>query len=145
MAIQRLISPSAWKERQINALKSTGQANYTQGIQNPKADPIAEAIAAKGAWENGIREAQANDRFVKGLQKTSFQEWQGYAANIGAGKLVEGVIKREAKVAKFLNAWQPELTSVLASLDAMPIDTTSDRDAKMLANVKALRELRGKV
>ncbi len=145
MTIQRLISPSAWKERQIAALKSTGQANYMQGIDNPKADPIAEAIAAKGAWENGIREAKDNDRFVKGLQKSSFQEWQGYAKNIGAGKLVEGVTKREAKVAKFLNAWQPELASVLTSLDAMPIDTTSDRDAKMLANVKALRELRGKV
>lgn len=145
MAIQRLISPSAWKDRQIKALQSTGQANYTQGIQNPKADPIAEAIKAKGAWENGIRDAQNNDRFVKGLQKTSFQEWQGYATTIGAGKLVEGVVKREAKVAKFLNAWQPELTSVLSNLDALPTDTASERDAKMLANVKALRELRGKV
>lgn len=145
MAIQRLISPSAWKERQIAALKSTGQANYTQGITNPKADPIAEAIKAKGAYENGVKQAIDRNAFVKGLEKTSFQEWQGYASNIGAGKLVDGVVKREAKVAKFLNAWQPELTSVVTALDAMAKDTASDRDAKMLANVKALRELRGKV
>lgn len=143
MAIQRLISPAAWKDRQIAALKTNGQANYAQGIQNPKADPIEAAKAAKGAWENGIKQAQERNAFVKGLEKTNIQEWQGYAANIGAGKLVEGVTKREAKVSKFLNTWQPALVSTLTALDAMPTDTASDRDQKMLANVKALRALKG--
>ena len=143
MAVQRLISPAAWKDRQIAALKANGQTNYAQGIQNPKADPIESAKAAKGAWENGLKAAMERNAFTKGLDRTNIQEWQGYAANIGASKLVEGVTKREAKVSKFLNTWQPALASALTNLDSMPTDTANDRDQKMLANVKALRAMKG--
>jgi hypothetical protein len=57
--------------------------------------------------------------------------------------LVDGVVKREPKVAKFLGKWQPLLKSHVDKLDTMANATLADRKSKMLANVDGLVALHG--
>jgi len=142
-AVRRLISPTDWANRQISTLKAVGEANYRQGIQNPKKDPIQAGIAAEDKFANAMRTALENKTRAAGLGRTNMAEWAGYAENIGAGKLVEGVTKRIAKVNKFLTVYVPLLTDTVSKLDAMPTTTTSDRNAKVIANLEALRALKG--
>ena len=71
------------------------------------------------------------------------QEWFNYASQIGAGRLVEGVTKREAKVDRFVKAWQPILADHVAKIDQMPAVTDSDMETRMLENLRGLKALKG--
>ena len=143
-SIQRVISPEEWKKRQLAALKATGQTNYIAGVQNPKADPIQRGIETEAKYAAAMRKALDNESRKKGLQKTSMSEWTQYSVNIGANKLVDGVVKREAKISKFLASYQPMLVSHLSRIDALSEETDSDREQRMLENLRGLKALKGK-
>jgi len=58
------------------------------------------------------------------------------------GRLVEGVVKREAKVDRFVKAWQPILLDHVAKIDIMPAITDADMEARMLENLRGLKALK---
>jgi len=142
--VTRVLSPEEWKNRQLNTLKSVGRTNYLSGIKSPKADPIARGIATEDKYAAAVRAAIDDKRRSKELGKTTMAEWFKYASELGADKLVDGVTKREAKVSKFITAWQPVLTSHLAKVDALAEATDSDRENRMLENLRGLKALKGK-
>jgi len=143
-SVKRVISPEDWKNRQISTLRSVGRANYLQGIASPKDDPIAAGIRAEAKYAEETRKAIDAKRRATALGKTSMSEWYTYAVNIGADKLVDGVVKREAKVSAFTTAFQPLLTSLLAKIDALSQVTDADRENKVIENLRGLKALRGK-
>ena len=142
--VTRVLPPDEWRKRQIGNLKAVGQANYQQGIAMPKKDPIAAGVAAEDKWAARIKAAIDEKRRAKALQSVSMADWYNYAQNIGAGRLVEGVTKREAKVQKFVNAWTPLLQDHLSKIDAMPAVTDADMEQRMLENLRGLKALHGK-
>ncbi|RLG80367.1 MAG: hypothetical protein DRO40_11330 [Thermoprotei archaeon] len=142
--VKRVISPDEWKKRQLETLRAVGRTNYIQGISAPKADPIERAKATDPKWKANLRKAMEEDRRLHALEKTSMNEWYKYAHDIGADKLVDGVIKREAKVSAFIQAWHPLLTEHLAKIDALPEETDADREKRMLENLRGLKALKGK-
>ena len=143
-SVQRVISPEAWKKRQIATLKAVGRTNYLEGIAAPKADPIERGKATEEKYAAAMRKALEDEARKKGLEKTDMAEWYKYAHDIGADKLVDGVVKREAKVGKFITAYQPMLVAHLAKIDALDEETDSDRENKMLENLRGLKALKGK-
>jgi len=143
-AVKRVLSPEDWKKRQIETLRSVGRANYAEGIKSPKADPIARGIATEGKYAEETRKAIDAGRRKAALEKTSMNEWYQYASTLGADKLVDGVTKREAKVSKFITSFQPMLTSHLAHVDSLADVTDSDRETRMLENLRGLKALKGK-
>jgi len=142
-AVKRIKSPEEWKKRQIETLRAVGQRNYAAGIASPKKDPIEAGIAAEDKWANRVRAAIDAGSRKKALQGTNMSEWASYALAIGAGRLVDGVVKREAKVDKFVRAFAPMLESHVTTLDAMPAVTDSDMEQKMLENLRGLKALKG--
>ncbi len=143
LTITRLISPTDWSNKQINGIKAVGQVNYTAGIQRPKKDPIQAGIAAEAKWANQVQQAIQNGTRAKHLQNVTAQEWETYAETIGAPRLVDGVVRRQAKVTAFTTAFQPQLLNLLSTVDAMPTGTQSERNQKMIATIDGLRALRG--
>ena len=142
--VKRVISPEDWKNREIANLKAVGRASYLQGIKSPKADPIAEGIKAEEKYGVETKKAIEAQSRKKALEKTDMAEWYKYASELGADKLVDGVVKREAKVAEFITTFQPLLTSHLSKVDALADVTDSDRETKMLENLRGLKALKGK-
>lgn len=142
--VTRILPPEEWKKRQLNSLKAVGEPNYRQGIERPKKDPIEAGIAAEDKWAARIKKAIEERRRAKALAMTNMQEWYNYANNIGAPRLVEGVIKREAKVDRFIRSWQPLLLDHVSKIDAMPAVTDQDMEARMLENLRGLKALKGK-
>ncbi len=140
----RVLPPDEWRKRQINNLKAVGQQNYAQGIAMPKKDPIQAAIAAEDKWAARMRAAIEEKRRAKALQAVSLQEWYKYASELGVNRLVEGVTKREAKVAKFVNSWAPMLQDHLSKIDQLPAVTDADMETRMLENLRGLKALKGK-
>lgn len=144
-SVKRVISPEDWKNRQINTLKAVGKANYMEGIKSPKADPIERGIATEGKYADAMRKALDNESRRKGLEKTSMAEWYKYASTLGADKLVDGVVKREDKVTRFVTEYHPMLVSHLGRIDALPEDSDTDRENRMLENLRGLKALKGRV
>ena len=142
--VKRVISPEDWKNRQLGTLKAVGRTNYLIGIASPKADPIARGIATEEKYAIETRKAIDEGRRKTALQKTSMAEWSQYSQSIGADKLVDGVVKREAKVTDFITKFQPQLSSLLSKVDSLPEATDSDRENRMLENLRGLKALKGK-
>jgi hypothetical protein len=144
VTVQRLLSPDEWKKKQIDSVKAVGEANYKQRVQKPRADPIVEGIKAEDKYANAVKKAIEEKRRAKALQGVTSDEWLNYTLNVGVPNYVEGVVKREAKIDKFVKNWQPLLLDHLSKVDAMPEATDKDREDKMLANLRGLKALKGK-
>jgi len=143
-SVKRVLSPEDWRNRQINTLKSVGRANYLEGIKSPKDDPIAAGIRAQGRYEDQMKKDEVLKRRKSELEKTTMSEWYALTASIGPDKLVDGVVKREAKVSKFITAYQPLLTTHLGKIDGMANVSDSDREQRVLENLRGLKALKGK-
>jgi len=143
ITIQRLPKPEDWVAKQLGTLKAVGETNYRKAITTPRKSPIAAGIAAEGKFANAMRKAIEAKARAAGLAATTDDEWLAYSTEIGAPRLVEGVVKREPKVKKFVSAFQPLLAEHLSKIDPMPNVTLADRKAKMLANVDGLVALHG--
>lgn len=143
-AVTRIISPDQWKKRQLDTLKAVGETNYKIGIASPRKDPIEAGIAAQDRYAAQMKRDEVLERRRTGLEKTSMAEWYKYSSELGAGRLVDGVVKREAKVDDFIRAWHPVLSSHVSKIDALPDITDSDREARMLENLRGLKALKGK-
>jgi len=144
VSVTRILPPEMWRKRQIDNLKAVGETNYKVGISRPKKDVISAAIDAEAKWAERIKKAIEEGRRKKALESVTLGEWYKYASEIGAGRLVEGVTKREAKVDKFVRAWQPMLLDHVSKIDAMPAVTDKDMEERMLANLRGLKAMKGK-
>jgi len=142
--VTRILSPEDWKKRQLDTLKSVGEANYKVGIAKPAKDPIAAGIDAEAKYAAETKKAIDAGSRKAALAKTTMAEWYKYSSEIGAGRVVEGVTKREAKVSSFITAFQPMLTSHVGKIDAMAQATDGEREQKMLENLRGLKALKGK-
>lgn len=142
--VQRIIPPKDWVDRQITTLKAVGEDNYATGIMMPKKDPIEAGIAAEGKFKDSMKKVLDNESRAKGLEKTDMSEWYNYAVTIGKGRIVEGVVLREAKVNDFVTKFQPLLTDHVLKIDAIKDVTDKDREDRMLENLRGLKALHGK-
>jgi hypothetical protein len=143
VTITRIPSPEDWRAKQVGNLKDVGEKNYRLKIPKPKKDPIAAGIEAEAKYANEMRRVIDTKAREAGLRATTSDEWLTYATDLGAARLVEGVVKREPKIAKFLGKWQPLLKSHVDKLDTMANATLAERKAKMLTNVDGLVALHG--
>ena len=147
VTVQRVLSPTDWKDKQIGTLKAVGRKNYLIGIGFPKRSPIG---AGKSDWAEekfnaAMQIALENKTRQKEVGKSSDEEWFNYSKSIGADNLVGGVTKREAKVVDFVTAWQPKLTAHLADIDKMEVATLENRIEKAAENIRGLAALHGAV
>lgn len=143
-AIKRLLSPEEWAKRQLETLKAVGETNYKVGIAGPKRDPIQAGIDAQERYVAQMKKDEVLARRKEALEKTDMNEWYKYSSEIGAGRLVEGVTKRKAKVDDFIRTFHPLLSEHVGKIDAMDDVTDKNREDRMLANLRGLRELKGK-
>jgi len=143
--VQRVLPPDQWRKKQLETLRRVGRPNYLTGIAFPKRDPIeaGKSDAAEARYATMMRLVLEEKRRVKGLEPVTMDEWYRYARDIGADILVDAVTKRAAKVARFVNAWQPLLIDHLSKIDPMRVETLEDRIEKAAENIRGLAALRG--
>lgn len=145
MTITRVLSPSDWVKKQIDTLKSVGLSNYRLGIAHPKKSPIEAGSSdqSEAKFRAQMQIALDKKSRQKGVASSSDAIWFAMSKDLGAENLVKGVVKREAKVRKFVDTWQPQLVSHLATIDAMPVESLEDRLNKMTENARGLAALHG--
>lgn len=147
MTVTRLISPSAWADKQVSTLEAVGRTHYVAGIARPRKSPIGEGSSdeSEAAYRAQIQIALDKKSRQKGVAASSDDIWFRMSKDLGAENLVKGVVKRKEKVVKFLNAWQPTLKGHLDTIDVMGVATLDERLTKMAENARGLAALRGTV
>jgi hypothetical protein len=145
VTIQRLPTAAQWVDKQLGNLQAVGEANYRVGITTPKKDPIQAGIAAQGAYEAKMRDPAVLKRRESGLRKTNSDEWVSMAENVGAARLVEGVVQRRYKVERAVGSLVGKLASHLQKIDAMPNVTDADRERRMVENLRGLKAMKGTI
>jgi len=141
--VTRILKPETWINRQVTTLKDVGEKNYRVGIAYPRADTIAEGIAAEPVYAAEVKKAIDEQRRAKKLAKTNVDEWYTYSQAF-APRLVEGVTAREKEVHDFVKPWQPMLLTHIAEIDKLPKVTLRERIDKAVKNIEGLAALRGK-
>jgi len=143
--VQRILPPDKWREKQIGNIKAVGKTNYLVGIAFPKRDPIeaGKSEAAEGRYAATMRMVLEEERRRRALEPLTIDDWFPYARDIGAGILVDAVVKREKKVGRFIGAWHPMLSDHLAKIDPMPVETLEQRIDKAAENIRGLAAMRG--
>jgi len=144
--VQRVLPPEKWREKQIGNFKAVAKKNYLTGIAFPKRDPIeaGKSDAAEKRYAATMRLVIDEERRKKALLPLTIDDWYTFAKEIGPDALYDGVVKRETKIAKFVNAWQPLLIDHLAKVDKLPVETLEERIEKASENIRGLAALRGK-
>lgn len=65
--------------------------DYKLGVQNPKTDWKSATQAAVGTYKAAMTTSLTNDRFAKGVGKSSTDKWKEKASTKGANRFGEGV------------------------------------------------------
>jgi len=143
--VSRVLDPATWVKKQIDTMTSVGRDHYLTGVKNPRKNPITAGIAAQGKYEAKMKDAAVLARRKTGLEKTNIDEWVQMAETRGADNLVSGVVQRQYKIERAVGKLQPMLKAHLATIDAMADVTSSDREAKMIANKRGLEAMKGKI
>jgi hypothetical protein len=66
--------------------------DYKLGVQSPRRDWQASAVAAKESHKAAMATAAAADSFAKGITKAGTGKWQSKALAKGPGRFAEGVM-----------------------------------------------------
>lgn len=134
--------PDAGRMTEKYLRKTQGAAqDWVAGMQNPKADFKAAAIAAKGKWANRTQEAIQQDRFARGMANVDAAEAIATATSDGGSAYTAGIQKRAPKVQRAFGRLAPMLGAVSQTIRQMPQDTDAQREQRLLMARKQMIEV----
>jgi hypothetical protein len=92
-------------------------AKWSAGVLSPKRDPFASAAASVSNWVAAVSSAQAQANFVKGLQNVDINAFTATVNGSGQQKYVAAATTKTAKATAFMNAFLPQLDSIVSNLN----------------------------
>jgi hypothetical protein len=129
-----------WLKRYTDRTGVAGQ-DWVDGMQSPSADPKSAALAAKGKWKTSMEAALRDDSYAKGISGYDLDEAIQTAIAVGASGYTSGIAARTGKIRRKIERLQPLVAALKRTLDALPQDTEAQRESKMIAAVKGMREI----
>ena len=136
----RIAEVDDWAEKQEANAEAAGE-RWRTNMLRPKKDPIAEAKKASTKWANKLKEAIADNRFEKGLDAVDEAAMMETLEATPASVFVDGIKRRKRKIRGKIEKLRPLLVASAETLDKLPIDTEAQREAKMIANLRAMKEI----
>jgi len=137
----RLSAEKITKKQVENASRSTEA--YKDGVSNPRRGAATAALAASAKRAEAVRVAEEGKYWEKSMAKVTDDYVKKRAVDIGAPRYAPGIKGAEEKTLKFWRGWKPILDGIEGEVAAMPDVTDADREARMIANVRALKAKKG--
>lgn len=124
--------------------QNTGGATqaYIAGVQGVTTSPTAKAAANLGKYVQKTQDAVNSGKMARRLNSVSLGDWQQASTGRGAQKLAAGAQAAQPKMEAFMGQWLPFVYGVQSKIKAMPNVTVADREARMLANARALAQFK---
>lgn len=116
------------------------QPDYVKGIQRTTVNPAAEAAKNVGKWQTKVSSAEARDKFVRNLNKTSASDWQNAAITLGAPRLSQGVEQARSKIEAVAGPLLSHIDAGQSKVRNMPNVTLEDGIQRSAAFIRHMSE-----
>lgn len=136
----RVPEAADWADKQTANAEAASEL-WLKNVQRPKKNPIAAALKANTKYKAKMQESIAQDKFAKGLQKVDEDEMYAIIAARGSESFRSGVAARAVKVKRVVGDLRNRVVALTSALDAMPVDTDAQREAKMLAAKRGMQKI----
>ena len=128
----RVVAPTDWAKDQVEAAKSKA-TKWLEKSRRPKKVPSHAALAAAPKYYNRLEESIAEKRWDGAMAKVDEDLRLQVIEAVGSAGFSRGIEAHKPKVEAKVKLLQPLVLALAQALDAMPVATDSDREAKMLA------------
>jgi len=136
------INPSFIAKKMVeNAKRAT--ESYREGVMNPIRGPATAALAAADKRAEAVRKSLDNKTWEKAMATISDEYVKRKAADVGSGRYASGVEAAKDKIENFWNKWTPHLEEIRSGIEAMPDISDTDREARMVENLRRMKAKKG--
>lgn len=118
---------------------SAASQDYVDGVRNTDKDPTALAINAIPRMRTRVLEAIDSGKVAAGLRRVGKQGWIAAVEAKGASNFSSGVSAAEPKVQAAFGPLLAFEANLQRQVTAMPANTDAEREARMLAWVRGMR------
>ena len=140
MGVRRIASAAEIAAKMLERSATAGAA-WEAGTQNPSASPTEQMKKAGPKWVAGVQNAITKKLWDKAVAKLTDEEIFTAARNVGGAAWQSGISTRADKIRRAYELLQPKLEAHLRKIDGMADTTPAEREAKMLANLRGMREI----
>lgn len=118
---------------------------YKAGVDQVSVSPTEKAAQAKDKYLQNVQKAASEGRYESGLRRVSLADWQRASKEKGVANYQNGIRAGTAKMQTFLSKFLPEVDRIKQEIAGMPSATDADMEQRMLANMRKMRELKGRI
>jgi len=138
----RLPSPEEWATLQIKGAKDNAQ-KWLDRVSKPKKNFKEEALKAtsRARYKNSMENVLAKDLWAGGMANVDESETIAIIQKRGTAAYSSGVEARSAKITRRVKDLHGDRLALCSTIDAMPVSTDSEREAKMIANKRGLQAI----
>jgi len=137
----RIVEPDVGVEDWATGIRAKAR-KWKERTLRPKKDPIKSGIEAEPKFADKIKKVAELGLRKKALEKWTFDEWGATVAATRPEDFESGALKKRYKMARKIKAQYDARVYAATKLDAMPVATDADREAKMTANLRIMRKLK---
>ena len=119
---------------------SNKQAKMTAGVQAVRTAPSAAAIANRQRFVQKMQDPATFDKWERGLRGVSLAQWVDAMTSYGIQRAAQGAQQKQAKVAAAFGPLLQAIDTLRGQVRSMPNVTEADRDARMLAWSRGMRQ-----
>lgn len=133
--------PQTVADRWATGLQNA-QTKMQQGVQAVTVSPGDKAIANGAAYLANVTEAYTSGRWARGLQRSGLAGWQGPMLAEGIQRAVSGAQTNKQKFADRIAPVLQFETGLKTQIDSMPNVTPADKENRMLAWSRGMRQFK---
>ncbi len=127
-----------WSQR-----TSAASQDYATGVAQTDKDPTALAIAAQARLLQNFTQSVTSGQWANGLRQVGKGGWQAAVAAKGVANFQNGVAAARDKVAAAAGPLLAFEANLQRQVQGMPNVTDADREARMLAWIRGMRQYTG--
>jgi len=138
----RLPTPEEWADLQVKGSQDNAAkwlARTTKPRKNFKAEALKET--SKARYRTSMERVIRDGTWEGGMGLVDESETMDIIAKRGSGVYSSGIADRKAKITRRVKELHSERLALAAAIDAMPVATDADREAKVIANIHGLRAI----
>lgn len=115
--------------------------DWQDGMRNPSRDPVKAAMDNVEKYKNNVKKALESGKWERNLSKITHADIMKTVDKLGPSVFTDGIAAREDKITAAMNVLQPKLQAVSNAVQAMKSGTETEREQRMLANLKLMRKI----
>jgi hypothetical protein len=141
IAMAKNLSPADIADKQIKAARDHA-ADFRSGVLATKKSPIQRALAKKQKMLDNFTESINDGTWEANLGAVTDQQWKDITSTKGGDNYAKGVEKSRDKILAFQTQRKSFQEQLSNTIDSMPNDTEEQREERLLAQTRGMRQFR---